>query len=979
MKKLFTFFLGGFIVLSALGLVSCVNDLTIDTIIGLDKPSNVKASAFTGGNYVFWNPVKDADVYKIFRIENADTDNELKKYVGDSSTTSYADIVSYQNVITNGTLYKYEVVASVQDSQHGVYVRDSDAGRSNDFVTANIPSVGSSVSTPSSSPRIGNAYILVPFTQTAGYTYEFRIASGAELNQKSIRNAFEDSDNSVSVGAEFTGSVSNIARLSIPSSGVQNVLVKVSSVSELYDANYANLGSVTVPSIGEITSTSNAKAQYTSETSVLVSWTPAVLSSGNAPTSYYKVYRAVDGIWTQVSGSISEGINVESGKEVASYSITDSVSNNQLDYTYYVVLTNGTNFGSTKSAALSKYTINEITSTSNVKADYTSETSVLVSWTPAVLSSGNAPTYYYKVYRAVDGIWTQVLRSISEGINVDGNVSYSMTDSVSNNQVDYTYYVVLANGTTQSAILSKYVVATTDAPIFESLYTYIDGSDNKSDRIKAVVKKANDKQTLSLSYVKLSEDVYDNAITSYVSNNFAELLLDNENGYEDFCIGYVWTYGTTGTYLLKLTASENGKKDNSVYRTVTVNDATVSVGNLKVTYSEDSRSHSSNAYVKISETINSNTDYIGNYSYTLYKVVTNVSSSYADSVTVSTTEVASLDFSNVTPVYSSNWCEYSIQQSVDKKSTYSYTTTEYYVVKSLSSDSTKKAKQKAADGINIPYISYSTYNQKVTWDSVDKATTYQVYYYQTTDGNLDLTDFPTSNFTADNSADTNNTEYSVVPAWTQYKYIAVKASGFVNGSSETSEFSNVIRISPSTPSSPSISSSGKTLTWNLVDGATDYYIYYFTSDTKVSYPKDNFTDSSVSKYSIYLGTDTSHDVSSYVSFAKYTYFAVRAYKSDESAYTDYSSVIEFVPTSAPTNLTYSSGSLSWNTVDGATNYYIYRNTTGDFSSTSNYDNYYSTSSTYCDVSSSSGTTYYYAVKAYKNGEYTDFSNVVAVN
>lgn len=333
-------------------------DLTVDTIVTLDRTDNVKASSFFGGNYVTWDAVRDADSYKIFRIENADTNAETTEFLGTSTDNYYADVVSSSNALTNGTSYKYEVVASGSSSSKSssvangaVFVRDSDARRSETAVIANIPTFGTSVTAPAATLSLGNANVLVSFTQTAGFSYQFYLTDASALAQKSVKDAASSATATTSADPVYADA-SSIAKVPVSGSGVKDVLVKVSSVSSLYEDVYADLGSVTIPSIGEVTKTSNAKAQYTSATSVLVTWEPAVLTSGEAPTSDYKVYRVADSVWTQVSGTVSSGLNSD-GDTV--YSITDTVSVNTVKYTYKVVLTDGTNFGSTQSCSLSAY------------------------------------------------------------------------------------------------------------------------------------------------------------------------------------------------------------------------------------------------------------------------------------------------------------------------------------------------------------------------------------------------------------------------------------------------------------------------------------------------------------------------------------------------------------------------------------------------------------------------------------------------
>lgn len=589
MKKIH--FLGT--ILSALfmpaAFLSCSDeyDLTVDTVVTLDRTDNVKASSFFGGNYVTWDAVRDADSYKIFRINPTVTGVGTLEYLGKSNTNSYADIVSSTNVLTNGNSYGYEVVASGSSDKTGaVFVRDSSPRRSEFNVIANIPDFGSSVTAPTATLSLGNANILVSFTQTAGFEYQFCLADASVLAQKSVKDAFRTT---ITAPSAVYVDASNIAKVPVSGSGVKNVLVKVSSVSSLYEDVYADLGSVTIPSIGEATETSDFNVQYTSANSVLVSWKPAVLTSGKkAPATDYKVYRVADSVWTQVSGTVNSGYNSKYG---ATYSITDTVSVNNIVYTYYVVLTDGTSFGTTKSLPLAAYSAEK-----------------------------------------------------------------------------------------------------TDSPTL-NVTTYVDGTNGKRDTIKITATKGNSNQTLKLYYKKLDEDSNGNAINVYF-DSYTSLELTNNNGLEDSFISYIKD-AEEGTYAFRLKAEEAGKKDVSYYTTTIVSGATVNTNNLFVNYETNTAGTTPEYSVTVVDTINTVTDSISNYTYTLYKVVTTTDSAYTSYVTVTTKKVADLTLTT-NDTTTSTYKVYTKATTVSKKAestAKAYVDTKYYVVKALASDSTVSEKE----------------------------------------------------------------------------------------------------------------------------------------------------------------------------------------------------------------------------------------------------------------------------------------------
>ena len=184
---------------------------------------------------------------------------------------------------------------------------------------------------------------------------------------------------------------------------------------------------------------------------------------------------------------------------------------------------------------------------------------------------------------------------------------------------------------------------------------------------------SNEKQTLALSYVKLTEDA-DGKSVEYITSDFTAIELANNNGYADSYINYIKD-APAGTYLVKLTASENGKKENSVYETVIVSPAEALGSSLEVS--------SDGTKVTVTENIakDSKVDSVSNYKYTLYKVVSTANKDYSDSVSVVTTNLGEVALAYPTGVTS--YCEKEIP---DTKSTELNVTTLYYVVKARVSD-----------------------------------------------------------------------------------------------------------------------------------------------------------------------------------------------------------------------------------------------------------------------------------------------------
>lgn len=602
MKKTIFKLLGtGLIAASVFGFVSCGDsteyDAKSDTIYSLDAP-RVTAKAYPGVNYISWEPVTSAQGYKIYRVLDGDS-SKLRSVASD--VTCYADIAASDHILSDGKVYKYivEAVSKSDPASREVYAKNSQGSAS---VKAIVPPTGSdaiSAEPASASGKdyikkyyeklvtkkenvnlsVENGYFYVEYPATAGFKYEISVypkgkydALGGKFTfASSIPNYKED------YKAELKKTVTNFSEF--------DVRLEVSSVSELYKPVNVLLGSLTAESIEESDPIRNVNAKYVDSKTAVVSWTPATLKDGkNSPLTNFKVYRTsdVDETWIAISAEVKEGQktdNVSGGTAKISerYYITDTVEDDSISYTYYVVHTDGKHFG----------------------------------------------TY-------------------EESSN--------------------------------SANLLKVTLAETVAPTL-TVSTFIGSTAGIENTIKITSTKRNEKQTLALSYVKLAEDA-DGKPVEYITSDFTAIELANNDGYADSYINYIKD-APAGTYLVKLTASENGKKENSVYKTVIVSPAKALGSTLKVS--------SDLTKVTVTENIakDSKVDSVANYKYTLYKVVSIADKDYSNSVSVVTTNLG--DVALAYPAGGvTNYCEKEIPST---KSTESNVTTLYYVVKARASDS----------------------------------------------------------------------------------------------------------------------------------------------------------------------------------------------------------------------------------------------------------------------------------------------------
>ncbi len=242
--------------------------------------------------------------------------------------------------------------------------------------------------------------------------------------------------------------------------------------------------------------------------------------------------------------------------------------------------------------------------------------------------------------------------------------------------------------------------------------------------------------------------------------------------------------------------------------------------------------------------------------------------------------------------------------------------------------------------------SLSTGAISLSWGSVTGATKYWIY--RSTDG---------VNFKYYDSTTKTSYTNSSVTAGTTY-YYEVRAVKTVNGTDWTSDYSAAASVSVLNAPTVSISKAdGKiSLNWTAVDGAAKYWIYRSTDGTNYKYYDTT--------------TKTSYTNSSVTSGTKY-YYKVKAVNVDGGS-SAYSAAKSTIPLSTPTvsaALNNGKVNLSWNSVTGATKYWIYRSTDGV-----NFKYYDSTTkTTYTNSSVTAGTTYYYEIRAVKTVNGTDWT------
>jgi fibronectin type 3 domain-containing protein len=246
---------------------------------------------------------------------------------------------------------------------------------------------------------------------------------------------------------------------------------------------------------------------------------------------------------------------------------------------------------------------------------------------------------------------------------------------------------------------------------------------------------------------------------------------------------------------------------------------------------------------------------------------------------------------------------------------------------------------------NVMAEAQSSSSIMVSWDYVSGANSYSVYRSNSSDGYYSELGSTYGTSYTDNGLSSNTTYYYKVSAGNAYGKSAL--SDYVPATT----FVGV----PSGVTATAQSSSSISLAWSQVSGATGYRVYR--------------ADNSGGSYSVVDSTsDTFYTDTGLSSNTTYSY-KVSAYNSvgeGEQSY-DTASATTFVD--APTGVTAEAQSpssiyVSWEPVDGASGYRVYRSTNsyGDYSLIANYLSVTS----YTDTERLASTTYYYEVSAYNS-------------
>ena len=267
----------------------------------------------------------------------------------------------------------------------------------------------------------------------------------------------------------------------------------------------------------------------------------------------------------------------------------------------------------------------------------------------------------------------------------------------------------------------------------------------------------------------------------------------------------------------------------------------------------------------------------------------------------------------------------------------------------------------------------NTYNSlRINWEKAEGSTLYQVYRSTSPNGKYALL----GTFDEDT---TEKISTSLVTGQTYY--YKVRGYRWVNGNRVFTPFSNILSGTPKleAPTLKSVEPNtfdSLKINWEKADGAQYYQVYRSTYKTWGYRLLGTYDETTTSSLSRELGARDTY------------YYKVRSYRwvNGERVFSDYSNILTGktrlpAPKATVSSNTSSSLKVSWEKVEGATYYQVYRSTSanGNYVQLGTYD---SDTTTKISTSLAKGKTYYYKVRCYRwvrgNRQFSPFSEVVSM-
>jgi fibronectin type 3 domain-containing protein len=288
--------------------------------------------------------------------------------------------------------------------------------------------------------------------------------------------------------------------------------------------------------------------------------------------------------------------------------------------------------------------------------------------------------------------------------------------------------------------------------------------------------------------------------------------------------------------------------------------------------------------------------------------------------------------------------------------TYYYKVAAYNTYGESSPSSDISAATKPSAPTDVTANATTTDSITVRWNSVNGAEGYYIYRSTISTGTYIQVGTSEASPYTDTSLAASTTYY--------YKVSAYNSSG---ESSQSSYISAIIILAPANLTATSVTAASVTISWASVSGATGYRVYRSSAST------GTYTSVGTSTTTSYNNTGLTAGTTYYYKVAAYNAYSEGVLSADISVTT-----IPPMPTDVIANIISATNiTVSWNSVNGAVGYRIYRATT----STGTYTQVgTSTTTSYSDTGLTTfATTYYYKVSAYNTaGEGSQSSFVTAL-
>ncbi|MEL7569205.1 MAG: fibronectin type III domain-containing protein, partial [Eubacteriaceae bacterium] len=284
--------------------------------------------------------------------------------------------------------------------------------------------------------------------------------------------------------------------------------------------------------------------------------------------------------------------------------------------------------------------------------------------------------------------------------------------------------------------------------------------------------------------------------------------------------------------------------------------------------------------------------------------------------------------------------------------------TEGTVITNSAYSAVKYAKVVPATPDGVSAQSASAASIKITWNKVSGASGYTIYRLSSTGTYPSIATVTSSyNYYTNAGLITGTTYYYKVASYRLVGTTKVygTASEIVSAAPESSLPQAMSLLNPPKITVSPASYNSLIISWDAVDGATGYEISKSTSST------NGFEPIKITDALNYTDNDL-------ITGITYNYKVRALINGDPIVYGDYSAVSGLKPIPATPVITvtptqYNSLSISWEAVDGATGYKIYRSTskTGTYA----YVTAITYGTSYVNTGLATGTTYYYKVLAYR--------------